>query len=234
MSAARASLIAIALVIAPAVAEAQTRAAITSLPSGFGLANGVLGVSLSGLYGPYHPPIDLDGDLGFALGFGDAVNALGFTVSADITSLQSDFADSGYFNVAAHRMFRFNGGYGSVNATVSGIGAFGTASARNVGGSLVASIVTGSQARPYMITFGVANDLTIAQDVQGILGIGVGINRDWAVSAGVYGDNNAIGVTYFPPALPHAVIQLSLRNLGDSARRGIGFDIGYAFNLFGN
>ncbi|MCW1931829.1 hypothetical protein [Pararhodobacter zhoushanensis] len=234
MSATRASLIAIALVIAPGFAQAQTRAAITSLPSGFGMANGILGVSLSGLYGPYHPPIDVDGDIGIALGFGDAVNAIGFGISADITSLDDDFGDSGYFNLSAHRQFRMTNGYGSVNATVSGVGAYGTASGREIGGSLVASFITGSETRPYMISVGVANDLNMAQDVQGILGLGVGINEEWAVSAGVYGDNNSIGVSYFPAFMPNAVVQLSLRNLDDSDRRGIGFDFGYAFNLFGN
>ena len=234
MSASKAGILAIAVVIAPAIAQSQTRAAITSLPSGFGLAHGVLGVSLSGLYGPYHPPIDVDGDIGVALGFGDAVNALGFGISADITSLDDDFADSGYFNASVHRQFRMSNGYGSVNATVSGIGAFGTASGRDVGGSVVASFVTGTQTRPYMITVGIANDLTLSQEIQGILGVGVGINSNWAVSAGIYGDNNAIGLTYFPPWMPNAVAQVALRNLDDSARRGIGFDIGYAFNLFGN
>lgn len=230
----RAILIAAALVLAPLQAGAQTRAAISSLPSGFGLSGGVFGVSVSGLYGPYHPPIDLDGDIGLALGFGDPVHAVGFAISADITSLQDDFADSGYFNLSVHRQFRMTNGYGSVNATVSGIGAFGTASGRQVGGSLVGSFVTGTASRPYMITVGIANDLNLAQDVQGILGVGMGINDQWAVSAGIYGDNNAIGVTYFPPWMPNAVIDVALRNVNDPARRGIGFNIGYAFTLFGN
>jgi len=221
------------LAITPLAAIAQARASITSLPSGFGLSQGVLGISLSGLYTP-NGPRDIDGDMGLALGFGDPINAIGFEVSADITSLENDFADSGYFNLSAHRQFRFNNGYGSVNTTISGTGAFGTAAAREVGGSLVGTFVTGTQARPYMVTLGIANDLTLAQDVQGILGVGVGLNEVWAVSAGIYGDNNAIGVTYFPPFLPNAVVQVSLRNLDDRARRGIGFDIGYAFNLFGN
>lgn len=210
------------------------RAAISSLPSGFGLSSGTVGLSLSGLYGPYHPPIDLDGDFGIAVGFGDPVNAVGIATSLSITSLQDDFADSGYLNLSVHRQFRFSGGYGSINASISGIGAFGTASGRDVGGSLVASFVTGTQSRPYMITVGVANDLNLAQDVQGILGVGMGLNDQWAVSAGVYGDNNAIGVSYFPAWMPNAVIDVALRNVDDSARRGIGFNIGYAFNLSGN
>lgn len=224
---------AVALSLAPLVAGAQTRAAITSLPSGFGLGHGMVAVSLSGAYIP-NALRELDGDMGLALGLGDAVNGVGFTLSADITSLENDFADSGYFNIGAHRQFRFGGGYGSVNATVSGIGAFGTAAARRVGGSLVASFVTGTAGRPYMVTAGIANDLTLARNVQGILGIGVGLNESFAVSAGVYGGSNAIGVTWFPGFLRNTVVQVSLRNLDDPVRRGIGVDIGYAFNLFGN
>lgn len=227
-------LVAVALALIPAASLAQARAAITSLPSGFNLAHGMAAVSISGLYGPRHNVGRLDGDMGLAVGFGDPVDAIGFAISADITSLEDDFADSGYFNLSAHRRFQFGSGYGSVNATISGIGAYGTASARQVGGSLVASWVTGSASRPYMITAGIANDLTIAQDVQGILGVGMGLNDQWAVSAGIYGDNNSIGVTYFPSFLPGSVMQFSLRNLDDSARRGIGVDFGYAFNLFGN
>lgn len=222
-----------ALAMTPLVAQAQTRAAITSLPTGFGMSHGQMAVSLSGMYTP-NAARQLDGDMGIALGFGDPVGMLGFTVSADITSLENDFADSGYFNVGVHRQFEFDGGYGSVNATVSGIGAFGTASARRIGGSLVGSIVTGTSGQPYMITAGIANDLTLTRRVQGILGVGVGLNEQWAVSAGVYGRNNAIGVTYFPPFVPNAAVQVSLRNIDDTARRGIGIDIGYAFNLFGN
>lgn len=227
-------LIAIALLIVPTMSVAQTRAAIASLPSGFNLSHGMGAVSISGLYGPTHGTGRLDGDMGIAVGFGDPVDAIGFTISADITSLESSFADSGYFNLSAHRRFQFGGGYGSVNATVSGIGAYGSASARQVGGSLVGSWVSGSERTPYMITAGITNDLTLTQDVQGILGIGVGLSDQWAVSAGVYGDNNSIGVTYFPPFLPSSVVQVSLRNLDDSTRRGIGIDFGYAFNLFGN
>lgn len=157
----RALLIAAVLAFVPLAAQAQVRAAISSLPSGFGLSGGVFGVSLSGLYGPHHPPIDVDGDIGLAIGLGDPVNAVGFTGSLDITSLDNDFADSGYFNLSVHRQFRFSNGYGSVNATISGLGAFGTASARPVGGSLVGTFVTGTPSRPYMITVGVANDLTL-------------------------------------------------------------------------
>lgn len=230
----KALLAATALVLLPLAAGAQTRASISSLPSGFGASGGVFGVSLSGLWGPTHPPHDLDGDIGLSLGFGDPINGLGFEVSADITSLHNDFADSGYFNLSAHRQFRFQGGYGSVNATVSGIGSFGTASARDVGGSLVGTFVTGTPSRPYMITVGIANDLNLAQDVQGVLGVGVGLNDQWAVSAGIWGDNNAIGVTYFPRWMPNGVIDVALRNLDDSDRRGLGFNIGYAFNMFGN
>jgi len=219
--------------VLPLAATAQTRAAITALPSGFSLSHGVGTVSLSGIYTP-DGRRKIDGDMGLALGFGDPVNAVGFAISADITSLENDFADSGYLNLSLHRQFRMSRGYGSVNATVSGIGAYGTASGRDVGGSLVASFVTGTAARPYMITLGIANDLTFAQDIDGIFGLGVGLSNNWAISAGVYGDNNALGVTYFPPFLPNAVVQVSLRNLDDRATRGIGVDIGYAFNLFGN
>lgn len=217
----------------PLMAEAQTRAAIASLPSGFGMGSGTFAVSLSGLYTP-NGPRQLDGDLGLAMGFGDPVNAVGVTLSADITSLENDFADSGYFNIGAHRQFRFGGGYGSVNATITGIGAFGTAAARQVGGSLVGSFVTGTQGRPFMITAGIANDMNPAQDIQGIFGVGVGLNSQWAASAGVYGDNTAIGVTYFPTFLRNSVVQVSLRNLDDPVRRGLGVSIGYGFNLFRN
>lgn len=217
----------------PAGAEAQVRASIASLPSGFGLSGGAVGVTLSGLYAPRQPN-RLDGDLGLAIGFGDPVGAVGFTFSADITSLHRNFADSGYFNVSVHRQFRFTNGYGSVQATVSGIGAFGTASARQVGGSLVGTFVTGTPARPYMLTVGIANDLNLTRDVEGILGVGVGLNDRWAVSAGVYGDNTSIGATYFPSQLPNVVVQVALRNVHDSARRGIGFTIGYGFSQFRN
>ena len=229
----KALMAAAALSIAPLVSEAQTRAAIASLPTGFGMSGGNFAVSLSGLYTP-NGPRRLDGDLGLAVGFGDPVNAVGVTLSADITSLENDFADSGFFNVGAHRQFRFSGGYGSVNATISGIGAYGTAAARQVGGSLVASLVTGTASRPYMVTAGLANDMRLTGDLQGILGFGMGLNENWAVSAGVYGDNSAIGVTYFPPFLRNGVVQVSLRNLNDPVRRGIGVSIGYGFNLFGN
>lgn len=176
----RALLITAVLALPPLAAEAQVRASISSLPSGFGLSGGVFGVSLSGLYGPYHPPIDLDGDLGLAIGLGDPVNAVGFTASLDITSLDNDFADSGYFNLSVHRQFRFSNGYGSVNATVSGLGAFGTASARPVGGSLVGTFVTGTPSRPYMITVGVANDLTLTQESReswGLASVSTSIGR---------------------------------------------------------
>ena len=224
---------AVAISVLPFAAEAQTRAAITSLPSGFGMSGGNFSVSLSGLYTP-NGPRELDGDMALAFGFGDPVSALGVTISADITSLNSSFADSGYFNIGAHRQFRFDGGYGSLNATISGIGAFGTAVARPIGGSVVASVVTGTAGRPYMITAGIANDLTLTGEVQGILGLGVGLSENWAASVGIYGNNNALGLTYFPPSMRNAVVQVSLRNLNDPVRRGVGVSVGYSFNLLGN
>ena len=224
---------AIALCLVPTIAGAQARAAITSLPSGFNLPHGMGAISISGLYGPRHVG-RFDGDMGMALGFGDPVDGIGFAVSADITSLENDFADSGYFNVSAHRRFSGNGGYGSVNATISGLGAFGSASARQVGGSVVVSWVSGTAGLPYMITAGIANDITLTQEVQGILGFGLGLSDQWAVSAGINGNNNSLSVTYFPSFLSNSAVQVSLRNLGDSTRRGIGIDVGYAFNLFGD
>lgn len=41
-------------------------------------------------------------------------------------------------------------------------------------------------------------------------------------------------MTYFPPWMPNAVIDVALRNVNDPVRRGIGFNIGYAFNPFRN
>ena len=220
--------------------DVRRRAGIAAVPSGFGLSGNTFSLSLSASYGPEGPPRAAAGNRtnassALAFGFGNA-ETLGVEVGVVNTSTR-DFGGSGYFSVGVNRQFSYDGGIGSVSATASNLGGWGEAEDNEVTGTVAASFVFSLNDRPAMATIGATSGGGAAgtrNEGPGIIaGFGIGVARDWSVSAGVVGESPVVGVSYFPAALEGASVNASLRDFDRGNDAVIGLDIGYAFNLFG-
>lgn len=215
--------------------DTRRRAGIAAVPSGFGLSGGTASVSLSGSYGPPRAGPGsprLDASTSIAAGFGNAATAVGVEVGLVNTSFRN-FGASGFFTLGVNRQFDIEGGTASVALTASNIAGWGNSKNNPVAGTLVASFVYSINGRPAMATIGAGSRLTRNNEAGIIAGFGIGVAPDWALSAGVVGDSPIIGASYFPPALPGASINISLRDLDRGSDAVFGVDLGYSFNLFG-
>jgi hypothetical protein len=219
----------------PAVAQTVGTAGV---PTGFGLAGGVVALSASGSYGPErNPPADstrYDGSGSVMLGFGDPVAGLGVQGGVNITSFR-DFGESGYLSLGAHKMFQINdAGLYSVALNVSHIEPWGDAELLDPGVSLVGSYMTSIGGRLALISLGAATDTNDARDVEAVFGFGVGLNDNLAVSIGQVGQRTALGMTFSPAMLAGNSLSLSVNHDHDTGDNTFVVDLGRAFSLFKN
>lgn len=223
-----------ALAFAPPTA-AQTQVATSALPTGFGLGMGDIALGFSALHGPWRGTgpdrTRYDASTSLAYGFGDPNALVGIDFAANITSFR-DFGASGYLSVSLHRRMQFAGGaIGSVNLTATHLAGWGDSSVLDPAYTLVGSYAGVFGGRRVMVSAGVGDGFHRARGTEGLLAVGVAVAPGVAVSGGFIGSSPVIGASWFPGFLPNSVVNLSVRDIDDSARRTVGIDIGYSFNL---
>lgn len=226
---------------------AKRRAAISAVPSGFGLSGGNLSLSASGTYGPERSPDDdtddtSDASTAVAIGFGDPVSAVGLEVGLVLTSFR-DFGASGFMTVGINRQFAFEGGVTSINVSASNLAAWGDAEDSEVSYSVVGSVAYAVGNTPMVTTLGYGtsygtgfgfSDDDCFVDCEGfVFGIGAGVSETWAISAGVVGDHSMIGATYFPATVEGLSANIWVRDAEDPDSTTFGVDLGFITNVFG-
>ena len=226
---------------------AKRRAAISAVPSGFGLSGGNLSISASGTYGPERSPEDdsddkSDASTAVAIGFGDPVSAVGVEFGLVLTSFR-DFGASGFLSVGINRQFAFEGGVTSINVSASNLAPWGDAEESEVSYSVVGSVAYAIGNTPMVTTLGYGtsygtgfgfSDDDCFVDCEGfVFGIGAGISETWAISAGVVGDHSMIGATYFPATVEGLSANIWVRDAEDSDSATFGVDLGFITNVFG-
>lgn len=208
------------------------------VPTGFGLAGGVLALSASGSYGPErNPPADTtryDGSGAVMLGFGDPVDGLGVQGGINITSFR-DFGESGYLSLGVHKLFQTSeAGVYSVALNVSHIAPWGDAELLDPGVSLVGSYLTSFGGRLAMVSLGAATDTNNDRDLEPIFGFGVGLSENVAVNLGQVGQRTVVGMSFSPDMLGGLSLTVSLNHNHDNGDNTLVVDLGRAFNLFKN
>lgn len=215
-------------------AAAQT-VGTAGVPTGFGLAGGVLALSASGSYGPErNPPADTtryDGSGSVMLGFGDPVAGLGVQGGVNVTSFR-DFGESGYLSLGAHKMFQTSeAGVYSVALNVTHIEPWGDAEGLDPGVSLVGSYLTSVGGRLALVSLGAATDTNNARDVEAVFGFGLGVSDNLAVSLGQVGQRTAVGMTFAPTMLAGNSLSVSVNHNHDTGDNTLVVDLGRVFSL---
>ncbi|WP_172327861.1 hypothetical protein [Mangrovicoccus sp. HB161399] len=165
-----------------------------------------------------HPQDDASGAVGFGLGLGDGLVDLQFT--ANVTSFEDDFGDSGYFSVkASHRLD--DGGIPTFVALGADfLGAWGDSEDRDAGFdaslTLFPVIALGGASYPLMITVGGGDSVSDYRTDPGMFaGIGIGLTENFGTSIAFNGDNYDLGGSFRFKAL---------KNWGFTAAVGDVFD----------
>lgn len=208
------------------------------VPTGFGLAGGALGVSLSGSYGePRNPPTDntrFDASGAVMAGFGNPVDGLGFQAGVSITSFRN-FGKSGSLTLGVHKMFQTSeAGLYSVALNATNLAPWGDAEQLDAGASLVGSYLTSMGGKLALISLGAANDTNAARDVEGIFGFGIGLTDDVGVSIGQAGSRTAVGMSFATNVIAGNSLNISVSHDADTDDNTLVFDLSRTFNLFGN
>jgi hypothetical protein len=230
--------LAAAMVMTCGVAASAQTVGTAGIPSGFGLAGGVLAFSVSGAYGPErNPPADdtrFDASGAILAGFGDPVSGVGVQGGVNLTSFRN-FAESGYLSFGVHKMFQTSeAGVYSVALNVSHIAPWGDADNLDPGVSLVGTYLTSVGSNLAMFTLGAATDTNNARDIEGVFGFGIGVSDTVAVSIGQAGQRTALGVSFAPSVLAGNSLSVSVNHNHDTNDNTLVVDIGRAFSLARN
>lgn len=224
-----------ALAISASAGSAQT-IGIAGTPSGFGAAGGVVQIGFSGTYsqrarGPGATHADAATMANF--GFGNPVAGVGLEFGINLTSFRN-FGQSGHLSFGVHHMWQAGTGIFSAALRTAYVSPWGDIRSYRPSYSLTGTYLGGIGPRAAMFSIGVgtgwgqnASDRT----TRGAIGVGLGLNSQWAVSAGYVGQESIIGAVWSPPMLAGTSVAFSFRNLEDSGNATFAVDIGRAFAL---
>ena len=149
----------------------------------------------SGLY----PQDDASGAVGFGLGLGDGLVDLQFT--ANVTSFEDDFGDSGYFSVKASRRVDGGGVPTFLGLGVDYLGPWGDSDDLDPGyyASLTVFPVlpVGAGLYPLMLTLGGGDKMhDFGEDPGFFAGAGIGLTESTGASLAYNGDNFDFGASF--------------------------------------
>ncbi|TDK46855.1 hypothetical protein [Antarcticimicrobium luteum] len=142
-----------------------------------------------------------DGSLALGLGLGDAERALGFQLTANLTSLTNAFGDSGYFEAKVSRLVSSGDTPLYLGAQVEGLAKWGQASTVPTRGRIMATwfpdLSAGGDLFPLMVTVGYGTHLRNARTDPGVFGgVGIGVNRNLGLSAAWTGETLDLGASW--------------------------------------
>ena len=141
--------------------------------------------------------------LGLGIGVGDLFD-LQFT--ANITSLENDFGDSGFFDIRASRQLGFGSVPTFLGLGVTNVGAWGDADTLEEGVSAAITafpvVQIGGGFYPLMLTLGGGTEVADFGTEPGALaGIGIGLTEAFGTSVAYNGDNVDIGASFRIPGV---------------------------------
>lgn len=183
---------------------------------------------------------DWDGSLALGLGLGSAERGLGVQLMANITSLSSDFGDSGYFQVNLSRQVSAGPAPLYLGAEIGGLATWGQANANPVTGKIMATWfpvleTAGGSNYPLMFTVGYgSHQKTNKTDPAPYFGAGIGLTRNIGASAAWTGETLDIGAAFRFNGLDGVTVTTEINDVTDrlGSRR---FTINFNFiraNLF--
>lgn len=179
-------------------------------------------------------------ELGF--GLGSAEDSVGVQVSTTITSLKSNFADSGYLNLKFSR--RILAGAHPTYVSIEGnhLANWGDARLAKPRGKI--AITTFGMARfspdgdsyPYMLTLGAGNDLrNNAKDPGVFLGAGIGVSKSLGLSAAWTGETFDMGASVRMDSFKNVSFNASVNDVFDTKNsRRLSVSVNWSLsNVFG-
>jgi len=192
------------LLAAPEIARGESRhLTMLGIPSATVAPHGTGFLTLQ--YGSERPGpgTGADASLTFGVGFGDADETIGVQLSAEITSMTDDFADSGYLGLNFSRRISAGATPVYLGVGVWRLGAWGDAGgldpAFDLSLSFFPTINTRNGPAPLMVTLGAGTDVRANDTEPGVFaGVGYGFSEEFGASAAWYGDHATIGVSYAP------------------------------------
>ncbi|MEM9247199.1 MAG: hypothetical protein AAGB05_00735 [Pseudomonadota bacterium] len=171
-----------------------------------------------------------DDDDAIALGLEDGSAAFGFGVAAgdiadlqftaNITSLEDDFADSGYFSVKASRPIAGAAVPSFVGVTFDTLAAWGDSDTLDpsvsVSYTAFPTLSAGGTLYPLMVTLGGGTDVRDFRREPGLFaGVGIGLTEAFGVSAAYNGDNVDLGASFRIPGFDQVGVTAVLNDAFD-------------------
>lgn len=163
---------------------------------------------------------DNDGSLALGFGLGSAENSVGLQFTADIASLSRRFGDAGSVGIKLSR--RLAAGDWPVYASVAVDRLAPWGSARGLKPAFSATITTfgaislGGESHPVMLSLGAGNRLRANQTRSGVFaGVGLGLTRNLAASAGWSGEALDVGIGFRLPNLEALNFTLAVNDVTD-------------------
>ena len=160
--------------------------------------------------------------LGFGVGVGDNLFDLQF--AAHITSLEDDFADSGYFSIRASKRIDQGGIPTFIGVGAGNLGGWGDAEDEDTSwsGSITAFPVAriGGNYYPLMLTVGAGSNVRdFYRESGGFAGLGIGLTESFGTSVAYNGDNFDLGASFRLPAIKNLGFNVILNDAFDQDDR---------------
>ncbi len=144
---------------------------------------------------------DPDGSAAIGFGLGVMDGALDLQFTAHITSLEDDFADSGYFTVRASHRIDSGGTPTYIGVGASQLAAWGDATDQDIEGSVSVTsfpvVSMGGDLYPLMLTLGAGSNVrNFDRDPGVFVGAGIGLSEAFGTSVAWNGDNVDLGASF--------------------------------------
>ncbi len=228
------------LLVAPLAYAQDKHLALAGIPSALTAPNGTgfAGIALTNKESATSDRADGSAVVGFA--FGSAEETIGIQISANITSLENDFADSGFLSVKASR--RIHDGKAPIYASIGFgyLGGWGDSKPRDETATIAftrfSELQIGQDSFPVMATIGAGSHLrNNDKDPAIFFGLGIGVSKNVALSAAYTGQSVTLGTSFKFDEIPNMNFGLSVDDaFNDVGERRIVFTAGIVFDkLFG-
>jgi len=207
---------------------------MTSIPTATIAPRGLVFGALSGTTRIEESGDRVDGSAAIGAGFGDAQAWLGFQVTANITSLTDNFADSGYLSFKVARDFAFTRYPTFASLSFGQLANWGEADGEPITTTVtwthIRPVILGGTVYPVMFSAGASTHIRNNQEDPGAFaGIGIGVTPSFGLSAATFGDRSSIGASFRIKSLPNARLAVSVEDVFDQQdSQRVNFTLSYA------